>query len=52
MAKIDLTKKIDIPDWVNALMKPTKIGSGHMARQWEEIGDEVLEAAKKVLPTG
>ena len=52
MTKIDLTKKIDIPDWVNALMKPTKIGSGHMERQWEEIGDEVLEAAKKVLPTG
>ena len=52
MTKIDLTKKIDIPDWVNALMKPTKIGSGHMERQWEEIGDEVLEAVKKVLPTG
>jgi len=52
MTKIDLTKKIDIPDWVNALMKPTKIGSGHMERQWEEIGDEVLQAVKKVLPTG
>ncbi len=52
MTKIDLTKKIDIPEWVNALMKPTKIGSGHMERQWEEIGDEVLEAVKKVLPTG
>ncbi len=52
MTKIDLTKKIDIPDWVNALMKPTKIGSGHMERQWEEIGDEILQAAKKVFPTG
>ena len=52
MTKIDLTKKIDIPDWVKTLMKPTKIGGGHMERQWEEIGDEVLEAAKKVLPTG
>lgn len=52
MTKIDLTKKIDIPEWVNALMKPTKIGSGHMERQWEEIGDEVMEAVKKVLPTG
>jgi len=52
MTKIDLSKKIDIPDWVNALMKPTKIGSGHLERQWEEIGDEVLEAVKKVLPTG
>jgi len=52
MTKIDLTKKIEIPDWVDALMKPTKIGSGHLQRQWEEIGDEALEAAKKVLPTG
>ncbi len=52
MTKIDLAKKIDIPDWVKSLTKPTKIGSGHMERQWEEIGDEVLEAAKKVLPTG
>ena len=52
MTKIDLTKKIEIPDWVDALMKPTKIGSGHLQRQWEEIGDKALEAAKKVLPTG
>lgn len=52
MTKIDLSKKIDIPEWVDALMKPTKIGSGHLERQWEEIGDEVLEAAKSVLPTG
>jgi dTDP-4-amino-4,6-dideoxygalactose transaminase len=51
MTKIDLTKKIDIPEWVNALMKPTKIGSGHLERQWEEIGDEVMEAVKRVLPT-
>jgi len=34
------------------LKKPTRIGSGHLERQWEEIGDEVLEAVKKVLPTG
>jgi dTDP-4-amino-4,6-dideoxygalactose transaminase len=52
MTKIDLSRKIDIPDWVDALMKPTKIGSGEMERQWEEIGDEVLEAVKKVFPTG
>jgi dTDP-4-amino-4,6-dideoxygalactose transaminase len=52
MTKIDLSKKIEIPGWVEALMKPTKIGSGHLERQWEEIGDEVLEAVKKVLPTG
>jgi len=41
MTKIDLSKKIEIPDWVEALTKPTKIGSGHLERQWEEIGDEV-----------
>ena len=52
MTKIDLSRKIDVPGWVEALMKPTKIGSGHLERQWEEIGDEVLEAMKKVLPTG
>jgi dTDP-4-amino-4,6-dideoxygalactose transaminase len=52
MTKIDLTRKIDIPDWVEALTKPTRIGSGELERQWEEIGDEVLEAVHKVLPTG
>ncbi len=52
MTKIDLTKKVDVPDWVEALTKPTKIGSGHLERQWEEIGDEVMEAVKQVLPTG
>jgi dTDP-4-amino-4,6-dideoxygalactose transaminase len=52
MTKIDLSRKIEIPDWVEALTKPTKIGSGHLERQWEEIGDEVVEAAMKVFPTG
>ena len=52
MTKIDLSKKIKIPGWVDALMKPTKIGSGHLERQWEEIGEEAMEAVKKVLPTG
>ena len=52
MTKIDLSKKIEIPGWVDALMKPTKIGSGHLERQWEEIGEEAMEAVKKVLPTG
>ncbi len=52
MTKIDLTRKIDIPDWVEALTKPTRIGSGELERQWEEIGEEVLEAVHKVLPTG
>lgn len=50
--KIDLSRKIDIPDWVEPLKKPTRIGSGHLQRQWEEIGEEVMEAVKNVLPTG
>jgi len=52
MTKIDLTRKIDIPDSVEALTKPTRIGSGELERQWEEIGEEVLEVVHKVLPTG
>lgn len=52
MTKIDLTKKIDIPDWVESLTKPVRLGEGHLERQWEEIGDEVMEMVKKVLPTG
>ena len=52
MTKIDLSRKIDIPDWVEYLKKPTRIGSGHLERQWEEIGDEVMEQVKTVLPSG
>jgi dTDP-4-amino-4,6-dideoxygalactose transaminase len=52
MTKIDLSRKIEIPGWVDALMKPTKIGSGELERQWEEIGDEVMDVLKKVMPTG
>jgi len=52
MTKIDLTRKIDVPEWVNGLTKPTRIGEGHLERQWEEIGDEVMLKVKEVLPTG
>ena len=52
MTKIDLSREIHIPEWVESLQKSTRIGSGHLERQWEEIGDEVLEAVKEVLPTG
>jgi dTDP-4-amino-4,6-dideoxygalactose transaminase len=52
MTKIDLSRKIEIPDWLEALTKPTRIGGGELERQWEEIGDEVLEAVHQVLPTG
>lgn len=52
MTKIDLSRKIDIPDWVASVTKPTKIGGGHLERQWEEIGEEVLQAIQEVLPSG
>jgi len=52
MTKIDLSRKIDIPEWVSSLTTPTRIGEGHLERQWEEIGDEVMEKVKEVLPTG
>ena len=52
MTKIDLTRKIDVPEWVRGLTKPSRIGEGHLERQWEEIGDEVMQKVKEVLPTG
>ena len=52
MTKIDLTRKIDVPEWVHGLTKPSRIGEGHLERQWEEIGDEVMQKVKEVLPTG
>ena len=32
MTKIDLSKKIDIPDWVESLTKPVRVGEGHLER--------------------
>ena len=52
MTKIDLTRKIEVPEWVRGLTKPSRIGEGHLERQWEEIGDEVMQKVKEVLPTG
>lgn len=52
MTKIDLTRKIEVPEWVQGLTKPSRIGEGHLERQWEEIGEEVMEKVKEVLPTG
>lgn len=52
MTRINLTRKIEIPNCVESMKRPTKIGSGHLERQWEEIGDEVMEQVMKVLPTG
>jgi len=52
MTKIDLTRKLDIPDWVESLRHPMEIGEGHLERQFEEIGDEVRTVVDKILPTG
>src|SRR4030042_6781508 len=52
MTKIDLTRKIDIPEWIHGVTKPSRIGEGHLERQWEEIGDEVMQKVNEVLPTG
>lgn len=52
MTKIDLTRKLDIPDWVKSLSRPMKIGEGHLERQFLEIGEEAKAAILEVLPTG
>jgi len=52
MTKIDLTRPLEIPDWLAAAARPTRIGSGHLERQFEEIAGEVRAAIEEVLPTG
>jgi dTDP-4-amino-4,6-dideoxygalactose transaminase len=52
MTKIDLTRPIDIPDWLAVAARPTQIGSGHLERQYVEIAAEVRAAIDEVLPTG
>lgn len=52
MTKIDLTKPVAVPDWLEVARRPTEIGEGHLERQFEEIGDEVRAAVLAVLPTG
>lgn len=52
MTHIDLTKPVEIPAWLQTAARPTRIGSGELERQWQQIGEEVTEAILKVLPTG
>jgi dTDP-4-amino-4,6-dideoxygalactose transaminase len=52
MTKIDLTRPIDIPDWLAIAARPTQIGGGHLERQYVEIAAEVRAAIDEVLPTG
>src|SRR3970282_203094 len=52
MTKIDLSKPVEIPEWLSAARRPTPIGEGHLERQFEEIGDEVRAAIEAVIPPG
>jgi dTDP-4-amino-4,6-dideoxygalactose transaminase len=52
MTKIDLSRPVEIPDWLEVARRPTEIGEGHLERQFEEIKDEVRAAIEAVLPTG
>jgi dTDP-4-amino-4,6-dideoxygalactose transaminase len=52
MTKIDLSRPIEIPDWLEIARRPTEVGEGHLERQFEEIGAEVRRAIEAVLPTG
>ncbi len=52
MTKIDLSKHIEIPEWLSIARRPTPIGEGHLERQFEEIADEVRAAIEAVIPTG
>ena len=52
MTKINLNKPVEIPEWLQIAARPTRIGSGELERQWQQIGEEVTDAILKVLPTG
>lgn len=52
MTKIDLSRPVEIPDWLAIAHRPTSIGEGHLERQYVEIADEVRSAIDAVLPTG
>ena len=52
MTKIDLSKPVEIPEWLSIARRPTPIGEGHLERQFEEIGDEVRAAIEAVISTG
>jgi dTDP-4-amino-4,6-dideoxygalactose transaminase len=52
MTKIDLSRPVETPDWLEFLRRPVEIGGGHLERQFEEIAEEVRAAVEAVLPTG
>ena len=52
MTKIDFSRLVQIPDWLQVAQRPTPIGEGHLERQYQEISDEVKAAIEAVLPTG
>lgn len=52
MTKIDLSRPVEVPDWLQAARTPTPSGEGHLERQYREIADEVRAAVEAVLPSG
>ena len=52
VGEIDVREKVEIPRWLEIGRRPTRIGSGFLERQYQEIKDEVRAAIDEVLPTG
>jgi dTDP-4-amino-4,6-dideoxygalactose transaminase len=52
MTRIDLSKPVAVPDWLEVARRPTVIGEGHLERQYAEIAGEAQAAVAAVLPTG
>ncbi len=52
MTKIDLSRQVEIPDWLAMARRPIEVGVGHLERQYQEIAPEVRAAIDAVLPTG
>ncbi len=52
MTRVDLSRPVEVPEWLSVARRPITIGEGHLERQYEEIKDEVRAAVDAVLPTG
>ena len=52
VGEIDAREKVDMPRWLEIGRRPTRIGSGFLERQYQEIKDEVRAAINEVLPAG
>ncbi len=52
MTKIDLSRPVEVPDWIPEGSYAIDVGVGHLERQYLEIADEVAAAIAAVLPSG